>query len=59
MSNERKGHHKDSDYRKQAIKAAEDLYYGRDVIRKIRKAKTDNEISGIMTEARTKSMAKY
>lgn len=55
MNSERKGHHNESDYKGQAIKAADELGYGYDVISKIRKAKTDNEISGIMTEARRNS----
>jgi hypothetical protein len=34
------------------IKAAEELYYGDDVIIKIMQAKTPNEISNIMSAAR-------
>ena len=40
------------DYQHQAINAAHDLHYGRDVIDKIKSAKTDAEIDRIMRNAR-------
>lgn len=39
-------------YRRQMIRAAEELYYGDDVIRKIKNAKTANDITNIMSTAR-------
>lgn len=39
-------------YKKQALKAAKELYYGQTVIRKIKKAETDREITRIMVTAR-------
>lgn len=39
-------------YKKEAIKAAKELYYGEDVIEKIKEAKTENQIRNIMEEAR-------
>jgi len=42
----------ESDYKKQALRAAKDFRYGSDVIEKIKRAKSDNEISRIMTTAR-------
>ena len=41
-------------YKIQAVKAAKDLGYGNEVIKRIKAAKTDNEIERIMREARTK-----
>lgn len=43
---------KSSDYRKDAIHAARDFGYGDEVIQKIKDAKSDDEISGIMKVAR-------
>lgn len=40
------------DYKKSAIKAAEDFNYGDEVIRKIKQAETIREISDIMEKAR-------
>ena len=42
----------ENNYRKQAIIAAEDLRYGNEVIEKIKAAKSDAEIEGIMNIAR-------
>lgn len=42
------------DYRVQAINAARDLYYGEDVIKQIKEAKTHDEIILIMGKARRK-----
>lgn len=39
-------------YKAEAIKAAKDLRYGDEVVRKIRKAKSSGEISRIMATAR-------
>lgn len=39
-------------YKKEAIKAAKELYYGEDIIEKIKEAKTENQIRNIMKEAR-------
>ena len=39
-------------YRSNALKAAEDLGYSEEYLKKIRKAKTDAEISRLMAEAR-------
>lgn len=39
-------------YKKEALEAARDLCYSREVINKIREAKSDNEISRIMKSAR-------
>ena len=39
-------------YKKEALEAARDLCYGREIINKIREAKSDNEISRIMKSAR-------
>ena len=44
--------HKDSDYKKQALKAAKDFYYDDEIIHRIENAKSDNEVSRIMKEAR-------
>lgn len=44
--------HEEPAYKPNALKAAEQLGYSEEYIRKIRKAKTDNEISRLMTEAR-------
>ena len=41
-------------YRISAIKAAKDLGYDKDVIKRLKAAKTENEIERIMREARTK-----
>lgn len=40
------------DYRLQAIQAAKDLFYGDEVIHQIEDAKSEDEISVIMTNAR-------
>ena len=45
-------------YRRQMMKAAKDLRYGQDTIDKIHDAKTENEISIIMTNARKAQMLK-
>lgn len=47
---------KSSDYRKDAIKAAKDFGYGDEVIQKIKDAKNDYQISGIMQVARHEAM---
>ena len=39
-------------YRKEAIRTAEELQYSPGIIKKIQKAKTDNEITSILAEAR-------
>jgi len=39
-------------YRREALKAAKDLFYGQAIIAEIRKAKSDDEISRIMAKAR-------
>lgn len=39
-------------YKKQALKAAKDLFYGKDVIRRINDATTISEIDRIMRSAR-------
>lgn len=39
-------------YRREAMKAAEELGYGRDVVEKIKAAKNDGEIERIMINAR-------
>lgn len=41
-------------YRKEAIRTAEELHYSPGIIKKIQKAKTDNEITRILAEARRK-----
>ena len=41
-------------YKLQAVKAAKDLGYNSDVIKRLKAAKTENEIERIMREARTK-----
>lgn len=41
-------------YKPSAIRAAKDLGYGDEVVRKIRAAKTDDEIERIMVSARHK-----
>ena len=41
-------------YRKDALNAAKDLGYGKEVIEAIRNAETKDEISRIMTSARMK-----
>ena len=43
-----------SDYRKQAIRAAKDLFYSDESILKIKKAKTVGEIERIMRNERMK-----
>lgn len=50
-SRNNKGYH----YKAEAIKAAKDLRYGDEVVRKIRKAKSSCEISRIMATARKSS----
>lgn len=45
-------------YRPHAIEAAKDLYYGEDVINKIKAAKTVGEIERIMKTARHKNFGK-
>lgn len=42
-------------YKAEAIKAAKDLRYGDEVVRKIRKAKSSCEVSRIMATARKAS----
>lgn len=42
------------EYRRNAMKAAEDFHYGKRVIQQIYEAKTSDEISRIMREARIK-----
>lgn len=42
----------DSCYKKQAIKAAEDLRYGKKIVEQIKVAKSVNTIARIMTSAR-------
>lgn len=42
-----------------AIKAAEDLGYPKEIIAKIRKCKTDSEISRVMTNARNENLIGY
>lgn len=49
---------KNSDYRKDAIHAAQDFGYGDEVIQKIKDAKSDDEVSGIMQVARHQLMKK-
>lgn len=44
-------HHK-SDYKKEALKAAKELCYGDEIKKKIKEAKTDEEIERIMASAR-------
>lgn len=39
-------------HRKQAIRAAEELYYDKSVIRKLKEAKTEREMDCIMSNAR-------
>lgn len=39
-------------YRRQMIRAAEELRYGPEVVKKVKNAKTSNEISRIMATAR-------
>ena len=39
-------------YKAWAIKAAKELWYGKEVVEKLKAAKTDNEISLIMQTAR-------
>lgn len=39
-------------YQKDAIRIAKDLRYGKEIIEKIKTAKTDNEIARIMKDAR-------
>lgn len=39
-------------FRRQAIKAARDFHYGKDVIQKLKDAKTEGEIDRIMKNAR-------
>jgi hypothetical protein len=45
-----------TDYKVHALEAARDFNYGEEVIVKIKKAKTDYEISGIMSVARKAQM---
>lgn len=42
----------DGSYRKKAIQAAKDLMYDASVVRRIKQAKSDIEISNIMVQAR-------
>lgn len=51
--NRRKGY-SEPDYRTQALMAAKDFNYGDDVIKKIKEAKTNDEIILIMGKARRK-----
>lgn len=44
-------------YRKDAITAARELYYPQEVVKKIQKAETEDEISKIMFNARMKKYA--
>lgn len=44
--------HDEPNYRSNALRAAEDLGYSEEYIKKIRKAKTDSEISRLMIQAR-------
>ena len=44
-------------YKREAIKVAEDLMYGSEVIEKIKAAKDSDEVSRIMATARQKSSA--
>ena len=44
--------HDEPSYKPNALKAAIDLGYSEEVIAKVRRAKSDNEISRIMMEAR-------
>ena len=44
--------HDEPSYKPNALKAAHDLGYSDETIRKITKAKTDSEISRIMAQAR-------
>lgn len=52
MKNEESRNNHGIHYRAEAIKAAKDLRYGDEVVRKIRKAKSSSEISRIMATAR-------
>lgn len=47
----KKGHHRSS-YKKEALQAAKDLFYGPVVMNQIREAKNDEEIRVIMCNAR-------
>lgn len=46
------------EYKRFAIKAANDLKYGKDVISKIRNAETDSEVARTMVQARLNKSAK-
>lgn len=46
----------DRRFRNEAVKAAEGLGYGTEIIAEIRKAKTEEEVSQIMCTARQRSM---
>lgn len=52
MKNEESRSNHGVHYKAEAIKAAKDLRYGDEVVRKIRKAKSSGEISRIMATAR-------
>lgn len=41
-----------TNYKIQAIKAARELYYGKDVIKRLKEAKSDAEVACIMNTAR-------
>lgn len=45
-------------YRPEAIKAAKELYYGKEIIKQLKAAKNDNEISRIMRTARERRLEK-
>lgn len=45
-------------YRQEAIKAAKELYYGKEIIKQLKAAKNDNEISRIMRTARERRLEK-
>lgn len=54
--NPNKGVLKGTTYKMQAMKAAKDLHYGPDVIKQIKNAKNDREITRIMKTARKRGM---
>lgn len=41
-----------TNYKIQAIKAAKELYYGKDVVKRLKEAKSDAEVACIMNTAR-------
>lgn len=45
-------------YKTSAIKAARELFYGDEVIQRLKNAETDDEISRIMSDARVKKQYK-